>query len=130
MFYPVYIHMGDARHAHGVTFPDFAGCYSAADTWDGLPAAIQEAAEAHFAGEEGPIPPPTALEELVSDPVYQGGVWMLAEIDITRVQSRPVRLNISLPERLVHQIDEAAKARHLTRSGFLAQAALKEMARP
>lgn len=72
MLYPVYIHMGDANHAHGVTFPDFAGCYSAADSWEGLPAAIQEAAEAHFAGEEGPIPPPTALEVLVSDPVYQG----------------------------------------------------------
>jgi hypothetical protein len=30
----------------------------------------------------------------------------------------------------VHQIDEAAKARHLSHSGFLAQAALKAMARP
>ena len=130
MLYPVYIDMGDAKHAHGVTFPDFPGCYSAADSWDQLPAVIQEAAEAHFAGEDGPLPMPTPLEKLVSDPAYEGGVWMLAEIDITRVQSRPVRLNISLPERLVHQIDEAAKARHLTRSGFLAQAALKEMARP
>ena len=72
MLYPVYIHMGDASHAHGVTFPDFAGCYSAADSWERLPAAIQEASEAHFAGEEGPIPPPTALEELVLNPVYQG----------------------------------------------------------
>lgn len=70
----------------------------------------------------------TPLEKLVSDLAYEGGLWMLAEVDITRVQSRPVRLNISLPERLMHQIDEAAKARHLTRSGFLAQAALKEMA--
>ena len=55
---------------------------------------------------------------------------MLTEINITRVRSKLVRLNISLPERLMHQIDEAAKARHLTRSGFLAQAVLKEMARP
>lgn len=129
MLYPVYIHMGDAKHAHGVTFPDFPGCYSAADSWDQPPSVIQEAAEAHFAGEDGPVPMPTPLEKLVSDPAYEGGIWMLAEIDITRVQSRPVRLNISLPERLVHQIDGAAKARHLTRSGFLAQAALKEMAR-
>jgi predicted RNase H-like HicB family nuclease len=130
----LYTH-GDVRHAHGVTFPDFPACHCAADSWDQLPAAIQEAAEAHFAGEEGPVPMPTPLEKLVSDPAYQGEGWMLAEIDITRVRSRPVRLNISLPERLAHQIDEAAKARHLTRSGFLApdfvaQAALKEMARP
>jgi metal-responsive CopG/Arc/MetJ family transcriptional regulator len=40
-----------------------------------------------------------------------------------------VRLNISLPENLLHDIDEHAKTMHLTRSGFLAQAALKAMAR-
>jgi metal-responsive CopG/Arc/MetJ family transcriptional regulator len=38
-----------------------------------------------------------------------------------------VRLNISLPESLLHQIDLAAKSQHLTRSGFLAQAAMKAM---
>jgi predicted RNase H-like HicB family nuclease len=129
MLYPVYIHVGDEKHAHGVTFPDFPGCFSAADKWEDLPAAIQEAAEAHFAGEDEPVPPPSPLEKLAADPEYQGGVWLLAEIDLSRVQSKPVRLNISLPERLVHEIDAAAKARHLTRSGFLAQAAMREMGR-
>ena len=32
MLYPVYVHIGDADHAHGVTFPDFPGCFSAALT--------------------------------------------------------------------------------------------------
>jgi len=36
-----------------------------------------------------------------------------------------VRLNICLPEQPVHEIDAAAKRQHLTRSGFLAQAALR-----
>ena len=45
MLYPVYIHMGDADHAHGVTFPDFPGCFSAVDDWIDLPAAVQEAVE-------------------------------------------------------------------------------------
>ena len=40
MLYPVYVHLGDAKHAHGVTFPDFPGCFSAADGWNDLPAAI------------------------------------------------------------------------------------------
>nr|WP_295580638.1 type II toxin-antitoxin system HicB family antitoxin [uncultured Lamprocystis sp.] len=30
MLYPVYVHPGDADHAHGVTIPDFPGCFSAA----------------------------------------------------------------------------------------------------
>ncbi len=32
MLYPAYVHIGDDQHAHGVTFPDFPGCCSAADT--------------------------------------------------------------------------------------------------
>ncbi|MGS0756004.1 type II toxin-antitoxin system HicB family antitoxin [Roseateles sp. GG27B] len=50
MLYPVYIHTGDAKHAHGVTFPDFPGCFAAADEWGDLPEAIQEAVQAHFQG--------------------------------------------------------------------------------
>ena len=50
MLYPVYVHPGDADHAHGVTFPDFPGCFSAADTWSDLPAAVQEAVLADIQG--------------------------------------------------------------------------------
>ncbi len=35
MLYPAYIHIGDDQHAHGVTIPDFPGCFSAADEWSG-----------------------------------------------------------------------------------------------
>jgi predicted RNase H-like HicB family nuclease len=45
MLYPVYIHVADAMHAHGVTFHDFEGCFSDTDTWEELPAAMQEAAK-------------------------------------------------------------------------------------
>jgi predicted RNase H-like HicB family nuclease len=127
MLYPVYVHVGDDQHAHGVTFPDFAGCFAAADEWDGLPAAIQEAVQAHFYGEPEAVPQPTALEVLAADPQYQGGVWLLAEVDLARIDTRPVRLNVSFPSNLVQQIDTWASAHHLTRSGFLAKAAQEAM---
>ena len=127
MLYPVYVHMGDAKHAHGVTFPDFPGCFSAADEWSGLPAAIQEAVQSHFHGEPETVPQPTPLEVLASDPQYQGGVWLLAEVDLSRIDTRPVRLNVSLPSNLVQQIDKWADAHHMTRSGFLAKAAQAAM---
>ena len=123
MLYPVYVHVGDDRHAHGVTFPDFAGCFAAADEWDGLPAAIQEAVQAHFHEDPESVPSPTPLEVLARNPEYSGGVWLLAEVDVSRIASRAVRLNISLPAHLVQQIDAWAAARHMSRSGFLAQAA-------
>lgn len=43
----VMTHVGDDTHAHGVTVPDFPGCYSAADSWDKLPAKIQQAVEVY-----------------------------------------------------------------------------------
>lgn len=123
MLYPVYVHIGDAKHAHGVTFPDFPGCFAAADEWDALPAAIQEAVQAHFHEEPEAVPAPTPLEVLVASGEYEGGVWMLADIDLSRIEQRAVRLNISLPAQLVRQIDAWASEHHMTRSGFLARAA-------
>lgn len=128
MLYPLYVHVGDAKHAHGVTFPDFPGCFAAADEWEDLPRAVQEAAEAHFVDGDENVPQPTPLEQLAIDPEYQGGVWMLFDIDISRINSKAVRLNISLPERLVQQIDAVARQRRMSRSAFLALAAEHEMA--
>ena len=118
---------GDESHAHGVTFPDFPGCFSAADDWADLPRLIQEAVEVYFEGEfEGEavaVPPPTPLEVLARDPAYAGGIWLLVDIDLERINPRRVRVNVSLPAPLVARIDRYAAAHHLSRSGFLAQAA-------
>jgi len=128
MLYPVYLHTGDSQHAHAVTFPDFPGCFAAADEVADLPAAIREAVQAHFHGEGAQaVPPPSALEKLAADPEYQGGVWMLADVDLSRIEARPVRVNISLPSDLLEEIDAAAAQRGATRSGFLAQAARRMM---
>lgn len=127
MLYPAFVHIGDDRHAHGVIFPDFPGCVAAADTWQELPSAAQEAVEAHFAGSKEAIPQPSRLEDLSKDPEYGGGAWMLFDIDLSRVNAKSVRLNISLPERLVQRIDAEAERRRLSRSAFLALAAEREM---
>ncbi|MCS4503431.1 hypothetical protein KBTX_03293 [wastewater metagenome] len=123
MLYPVYVHPGDDSTAHGVTIPDFPGCFSAADTWEELPKAIQEAIEVYCEGEDMPLPAPTPLEKLASDERYHDGVWMLIDVDVSRLNTQPVRLNVSLPGGLVQRIDAYARAHHLTRSGFLARAA-------
>ena len=127
MLYPVYVHLGDDNHAHGITIPDFPGCFSEADDWDLLPTNIQEAIELYCEGEYMEIPAPTPLEKLMSNPEYEGGAWLLVDVDVSRLSTKPVRINISLPENLVQNIDRYAKTHHLTRSGFLARAALAEI---
>ncbi|GAB0058691.1 hypothetical protein SIID45300_03045 [Candidatus Magnetaquicoccaceae bacterium FCR-1] len=123
MLYPIYIHPGDDTHAHGIVIPDFPGCFSAADDWTDIPAMVQEAAEVYYDGESNDIPSPSPLEVLTQRDEYQDGIWMLVDIDTSRIRPKALRLNISLPEPLVRRIDDYAKAHHLSRSGFLARAA-------
>jgi predicted RNase H-like HicB family nuclease len=123
MLYPIYVHIGDEKHAHGIQFPDFPGCFSAADDWQQINRMAQEAIECHMAGQGLSVPEPTALEKLTANPQYEGGVWMLVDLDVRRIDPTPQRVNISLPGSLLTQIDDYAQAHHLSRSGFLAKAA-------
>ena len=127
MLYPVYIWHGDGTHAHGAQVLDFTGCFSGADMWEELPAMVQEAAECWCMGENATLPTPTPLETLLNNPDYQDGNWMLFDVDVTRLDTKPVRLNISLPSALVKMIDSYVSDHHLTRSGFLASAAREAM---
>jgi metal-responsive CopG/Arc/MetJ family transcriptional regulator len=52
---------------------------------------------------------------------------MLIEINLSRVDVAPQRVNISLPRSLIAEIDAYARARGATRSGFLAEAARAAM---
>jgi predicted RNase H-like HicB family nuclease len=124
MLYPVYVHK-DPDSAYGMTFPDFPGCFSAADDLGKVPRLAQEAVEVHFEGEDLEIPAPTPIEKFAADPSYEGGFWLLLDVDLSKVITKSVRLNISLPANLVRQIDHYAAEHHMTRSGFLAKAALQ-----
>jgi predicted RNase H-like HicB family nuclease len=128
MYYPLYV-WKDTNSAYGASFPDLPGVFTAAEKLVDLPAMAQEAVEAMYEGEDVDIPEPTEIGNWKSAPEYQDGFWMLVNIDRSKINTKPVRINISLPESLLHEIDAFAKTQHLTRSGFLAQAALKAMGR-
>ena len=130
MIYPAYVHLGDEQHAHGVTLPDFKGCFSAADNYADLPANIQEAVELHFEGENLDIPTPSEISQLEASGEYSGGVWMLVDIDISKLSSKPQRLNVSLPSHIVKKMDEYAAKHHMTRSALIVKATEKLLASP
>lgn len=131
MLYPVYVHLGDQTHAHGVTIPDFPGCFSAADDWQELPRMIQEAIEVYCDGENLALPAPTPLEKLAVLPNFQdGGVWLLIDVDTTRLDTKPIDLTISLPSGLTQEIDNYVQAHGSTRSSFLIEAARQALRSP
>lgn len=127
MLYPVYVHLGDATHAPGVSIPDFPGCFSAADDFQDLPKNIQEAVEVWCEGQSTDLPEPSRLEDLIDNHDYSGGVWMFCEIDTALLDTKSVRLNITLPQNLLIEIDRHIKKHGATRSGFLAQSARRAL---
>jgi predicted RNase H-like HicB family nuclease len=127
MLYPLYVHQ-DEGSAFGGSFPDFPGCFTAADEQADLPGMAQVAVETYFEGEDAEIPPPSGIARWKDHPDYQGGFWLLVEIDLSRVNAKPMRLNVSLPAHLVQRIDRYTDAYHMTPSGFLAQAAARALA--
>lgn len=108
MLYPVYVHKNEDT-AYGLTFPDFEGCFSAADEMQDIQRMAQEAVECHFEGEDIPLPAPSSPEQWLGDERFEGGFWLLVDIDTTKVNTKSVRINISMPEALVKRIDAVAK---------------------
>lgn len=131
MNYPVVIHK-DVGSDYGVTVPDLPGCFSAGGTLDEALKMAQEAAELHLEGmlEDGePIPAPSAIESLKDDPKYADGIWALITVDLSKISGRSRRVNITLPERVLALVDEAARRSGETRSGYLARLALEAAGR-
>lgn len=75
------------------------------------------------------IPAPTcSTSELQSLDMDDGqGIWMFVEINLTRVTSKAVSVQFSIPESLLLRVDAAAKGRHSTRSMFFTLAAVHEL---
>lgn len=125
MLYPVYVHPGDKTTAHGVTIPDFLGCFSAADNWESLQKNVQEAIELYCEGEEMELPKPSDMKDLLNNSDYYDGVWLMLDINISKISRKAVRINITVPEADLYLIDIAAKKAGVSRSGYMSEAALK-----
>ena len=123
----------DAESAFGVWFPDVEGCFSAGDTLDeavvNAGAALRQHAEAlESAGKD--VPAARDVEAVLRDKDVKAAVKadaLLFAVPLLVDAGRTVRINVSLDKALVVQIDEAAQARGLTRSAFIAQAAREKI---
>ena len=131
MRYPVVIHK-DGASGYGVSVPDLPGCFSAGDTLEEAVESAQEAIACHLEGllmDGEPLPAMQSLEMLQAGEDYQGGLWALVDVDISKLSSKTKRINITLPARVLAIVDEAAAREGETRSGLLARAALSYVGR-
>ena len=116
--------------SYGVVFPDFPGCVSAGDSYE---EALHNGADAlafHVDGmrrDGDAIPVPRDLEEVRA----KTGDWydvegsIVALVPLLPAPARSVRINVTMDERLVAEIDAVSQ----NRSAFLAEAARRLLER-
>ena len=126
MHYPVVIHK-EPGSSYGVTVPDLPGCFSGADTLDEAIVRASEAIAFHIEGlllQGLPTPPPQPIAIHQANPDYADGIWVLVPVDLALLSEKSVRVNISMPSRVLAALDAAAQREGSTRSSLLTQSAL------
>jgi predicted RNase H-like HicB family nuclease len=119
----------DAESDYGVSFPDLPGVVSAGTSLDDARAMASEALALHLEGmatDGEAIPEPSSLEIVMADPANREGVAVL--IAAPSGPPRVVRVNITLGEDVLSEIDRYAEQHGFTRSGFLTAAARRVLA--
>ena len=128
MQYPLYVHRNGDTGFRG-SFPDFPTANASGGSFDELTHNAQAAVEVMYNRSEHLIPAPTcSTSELHALDMDDGnGIWIFVDINLTRVTSKAVGVQLSLLESLLQQVDAGAKQRHMTRSAFIALAVIHEL---
>jgi len=127
MNYPVVIHK-DNDSDYGVTVPDLPGCFSAGSTLEESLENVKEAIMCHAEGlmlDGEPVPSPTSIENHRDNELFKEGIWAVVTVDLSRISGKAKRVNITIPERLLAQVDHFAKEVGETRSGLFLSAAME-----
>jgi len=130
-----YVALLDGRAgAYGVVVPDLPGCAAMGRTVEkalqNAVAAVRDWAEDAAADGEA-LPKPRPADRVRRDPdvaaaLAEGAAIMI--VPLIRETGRPAKANLSIDEGLLASIDEAAAARGMTRSAFIASAAREKIA--
>ena len=113
----------------GVDFPDFPGCITAGSTLEEARAMAAEALEFHIEGmtEEGlAIPSPSSLGTVTGDPDNADAIPF--PVTVPNGRAKAVRVNVTMPEPTLRQIDAFAKKQGKSRSALLTEAACRLLA--
>ena len=114
----------DAGSDYGVSFPDFPGCVTAGRTLDEARTMAQEALALRLEGlaEDGEaLPEPSPLESVMADRENRDAVAVL--VPAPGGVAKAIRVNVTIPEDVLGEIDRHAEREGMTRSGFLVKAA-------
>jgi predicted RNase H-like HicB family nuclease len=125
---------GPKGRVYGISFPDFPGVASGGRTVDEAIVRGRETLAFHVAGliEDGEVVPAMrTLEDLRADREVAREMRDVKRVCLVEVPvelpGKPVRVNISIEDRLLDAVDRAARSSGQSRSAFLAEAAREKI---
>ncbi len=116
----------EENSSYGVDFPDFPGCITGGESMDAAYKRAPEVLRFHIKGmlEDGEeIPKPTSLDDILADPDNEGSVPFPVKVPGPKTK----RIDITISEDILEDIDAYARKHHMSRSAFLAHAAKQAM---
>jgi len=138
MKYAIMFFYDDKNVNYQVSVPDLPGCSVTEKTIDLGMEAITKSIKSHLAilaeyGEK--VPSAKGLEShrknyMLENPyTFSQAFWAIVSIDITPYLGKSHKINVTLPELLIAQIDDkvSKSAEYKTRSGFIASACFAEL---
>lgn len=131
MKYPVYLQREIEQNHYQVKVPDLPGCQLIADTVDQAFFAIKETIASHLSilAEYGETIPHGKSIEFYQQQITGNVIWTIVDLDITPYLGKSHKINVTLPELLIKQIDDrvSKSPEYKSRSGFIAQACINEL---
>ena len=130
MLYPIAIEKGSDTDAYGVIIPDIQGCFSAGDTFEDALENAKEAIAGHLeilAEDGAAIPLASQVSNFLDNEDFKGFIWAIVDIDLSRYLGKAEKVNVTLPSRLIHLIDDKVgkDKPYKSRSALLAAGAEK-----
>jgi len=121
--YPALVHK-ERKSDYGVSFPDFPGCVTAGSTPDEAYELAAEALQLHVDGmiEDGDAIPPASSLAAVVQRVPELGALVALMVPV-QLPGRAKRVDVTLDENLLAEVDRVASERGMSRSGLLAEGA-------
>lgn len=126
MLFPVVVHK-DPDSEFGVSVPDIPGCVSAGENVMVALSEIQEAIQCHIEGlliDGEPVPKANDIEVHRND-YPDAYTWGIVNIDLSKLTGKAQRVNITIPDLVLRQVDAFAEKNNLSRSSLITNAVMK-----
>lgn len=132
MKYPVLIRKEATTSNFSLSVIDLPGCNVESHSIDSGLDSLQKVIDNHLTilAEYGEtIPHGRSIDDHMKK--HESSIWAIIDIDIVPYLGKSQKINVTLPELLIKQIDDRVSkcSEHKTRSGFIATVCLKELSK-